>query len=508
MQLIRSNRALGATVGLALAIVSAAALASDAALLEVLHNNKLITDTQFQALRDAAKPAAETAPAPQSDQDVLDVLLANKLISNEQFAALRVKTGQEKRTDPEAKAALKDGFKVKTQDTTFQAQLGVYFQLDAASYNDDATDFSSGTELRRGRISLGGTVFTDWDYKFEADFAGTTQGGTSNTVAVTDAYMRYTGLRPLAITAGNFKVPFGLEAVSSAKYLTFTERGLPFAFLTLRRLGAMASTNGDNWTAAVGGFGDAVTSQNSDDEGGQFAGRFTFAPWYSGDRVVHFGLSSSYVQPPKNPAGNNRPETIQFRSKPESDIMSDALTQSTALVVPKTQETFGRSSGRLVDTGNIPGDVNYVMLNGAEIAAVYGPFSVQGEYIRADVDRANGGNLLFDGYYGYASWLITGESRAYRGDKGVFDLLAPIHPFSLSYGGWGAWELATRYSALDLNDRKVFGGEIQDLTVGLNWYPNAYIRFMANYVNVLHVRKGAHDSDKPNLFQVRMQVAY
>ncbi len=34
-----------------------------------------------------------------------------------------------------------------------------------------------------------------------------------------------------------------------------------------------------------------------------------------------------------------------------------------------------------------------------------------------------GGDLGFDGYYGYVSWLLTGESRNYRRDRDVFDIL-------------------------------------------------------------------------------------
>lgn len=102
---------------------------------------------------------------------------------------------------------------MKSQDGSFQAQPGALLQFDSAFYNDDNTDFSSGTELRRLRLSLGGTLFSDWDYKVEADFAGTTQSGATNNVIVTDAFVRYNGLKPFAVTAGNFKVPFSLEAV-------------------------------------------------------------------------------------------------------------------------------------------------------------------------------------------------------------------------------------------------------------------------------------------------------
>ncbi len=90
----------------------------------------------------------------------------------------------------------------------------------------------------------------------------------------------------------------------------------------------------------------------------------------------------------------------------------------------------------------------------------------------------------------------------------MFDILQPRKPFSLQSGGWGAWELAVRYSSLDLSDDTVEGGEIDDLSLGLNWYPNAFVRLTANYVDVLQVEGGAHEGGKPDLFQVRAQVAY
>jgi phosphate-selective porin OprO and OprP len=488
--------------------IASTAWATDEALLEVLRHNKLITDVQYEALKKAQaekEKAVSKRPLPAEDQDLLDVLLANGLISQAQYADLRVETRPEKKTEPEVTVPLKDGFKVKSQDGSFQAQPGALLQFDSAFYNDDNTDFSSGTELRRLRLSLGGTLFSDWDYKVEADFAGTTQGGATNNVIVTDAFVRYNGLKPFAVTAGNFKVPFSLEAVSSNKYITFMERGLPFAFLTLRRLGGMVSANGENWTASVGMFGDSVTSQNGDDEGKQAAGRFTYAPFFQSDRVLHLGASGGWVSPQQTGTGTRLDETARFRSRPESNIISDSLGENADLSRDGT--TFGRSSGRLVDTGNIR-DVDFFTLFGAELAGVYGPFSAQGEYLRADVDRDTGGDPGFDGYYGYVSWFLTGESRNYRPDRGVFDILKPRTPFSLKSGGWGAWEVALRYSALDLSDETVEGGEIDDLTFGLNWYPNDYVRLMANYVTVLQVDGGAHAGDDPDLFQIRAQVAY
>jgi len=481
--------------------------ATDAALLEVLRNNKLITEEQYQALVKTVPPAADAAtrPLPADDQDLLDVLLTNNLISQEQFAKLRVQAGLAKKSDPESKASLKEGIKLKSQDGTFQAQVGAYFQADTAFFGSDITDFSNGTELRRGRISVGGTVFTDWDYKLEADFAGTTPGGSTNSVTVTDAYVRYNGFRPVTITAGNFKVPFSLEALGSAKYTTFMERGLPFAFLTSRRLGGMISTNGDNWSVSAGWFGDGITAQNTDDEGAMIAGRATFAPVFSIDRVLHLGFSAGRVDPPH--AAGNKPETTRFRSKPEANMVSDGLAESSFLT-DVDGNAFGRSSGRLVDTGSISGDVSSYSLYGGELAGIFGPLSLQGEYLSANVNRDVAHDAGFDGFYVLGSWLITGESRVYKADKGVFDMVVPRQPFSLKNGGSGAWEVALRYSNLDLNDADVRGGELDDLTVGLNWYINQYVRLSANYVSVLDVKGGAHDNDEPDIYEMRMQFAY
>lgn len=506
---MRRQQARGAWGGLAMAAlwtVSGGAMAADAALLEVLRNNRLITGAQYEALLKAPPPEATAHQLPPAnDEALLDVLLSNNLISREQFTQLRARTGPVAKAEPGATVALKDGIRLKSQDGAFQAQVGVYIHADAALHDDERTDFSNGTELRRGRLSVGGTLFSDWDYKLEADFAGTTAGGGTNNVTVTDAFVRYTGLRPVTLTAGNFKVPFSLESLGSAKYMTFMERGLPFAFLTTRRLGGQAATGGDNWTLAAGWFGDGVTTQNTDDEGMQLAARATLAPIHGARRAVHAGLSGSWVEPQQ--AAGNRVETVRFRSRPEANLMTDSVLDN-PLLPDGAGRSFGVSPGRLVDTGNITGDVSGYSLLGAELAAVYGPFSLQGEYIRAGVNRGAAADVAFDGLYAYGSWFLTGESRAYKADKGVFDLLVPRQPFTLKHGGSGAWEVALRYSNLDLNDGDIRGGEMDDLTLGLNWYLNQYVRISANYVTVLDVSGGAHDGDEPDIYEMRVQLAY
>src|SRR5262249_54591206 len=47
-------------------------------------------------------------------------------------------------------------------------------------------------------------------------------------------------------------------------------------------------------------------------------------------------------------------------------------------------------------------------------------------------------------------------------------------------GGIGAWQIGARYSWLDLNDQGINGGVIQDVTLGLNWFLNPYMKWQFN----------------------------
>jgi phosphate-selective porin OprO/OprP len=122
-------------------------------------------------------------------------------------------------------------------------------------------------------------------------------------------------------------------------------------------------------------------------------------------------------------------------------------------------------------------------------SANYGPLLFEGEYYVYNLDRDPGlSALTFNGGYTQASWVVTGESRAYNRGSAAYYGVVPKEPFSLAGGGWGAWEIAARYSVIDLNDRLGFadgvaGGKQTIITAGLNWYVNPNIRFMVNYLH-------------------------
>jgi phosphate-selective porin OprO/OprP len=140
----------------------------------------------------------------------------------------------------------------------------------------------------------------------------------------------------------------------------------------------------------------------------------------------------------------------------------------------------------LVDTNDIK-NIDRFVKYGLEASIVAGPFSMQAEYFDMNLERMNGfDDVDFDGGYIQAAYALTGESRKYKVRKGVFGSYSPK-------GKNGAWEIAVRYDAVDLDDDTIQGDEQDVTTLGLNWYVNKNVRVMLNYANVDSDRQGVDD---------------
>ncbi|MFH1877329.1 MAG: porin, partial [Candidatus Omnitrophota bacterium] len=109
------------------------------------------------------------------------------------------------------------------------------------------------------------------------------------------------------------------------------------------------------------------------------------------------------------------------------------------------------------------------------------------------------------GAYGYVSYFLTGEHRNFDKSRAEFESIKPINNFSINDRTWGAWELAARYSHIDLNSKSVNinGGILNDVTCGVNWYLNPVMRIMFNYVHTNLNGKGYADG-----VQTRFQVEF
>ena len=435
-----------AAAGFSLPAVSADGAMDD--LLKVLRDRGAISTSEYEVLKNSAAADKERA---------------SQQVSEATKDTVKVSTG-------------KSGLKLSSGDGDFKFQLGGRAMIDAAFYDKDKTRLGNGAELRRARLFAKGTVYHDWFYKAQVDFAG-------NSTSLKDFYLGYSGFDSAKIKIGHFKEPFSLEELTSSKYITFMERGLPNAFSPGRNTGLSMSTHGDKWGAAAGYFFEGVKNSDSPKSQGWGAtGRVHFAPLAEKERVVHLGAAVSY-------RGSDGDNEIRFRERPESHV----------------------TSTRLVDTGTVSGYDNQTLF-GLEAATVYGPFSLQGEYMQASVDvSGSGSDPDFSGWYVYGSYFLTGEHRPYKASSGTFGRVKPTSV--VGKGGTGAWEIAARYSSIDLADSGYTGGEEDNITLGLNWYATPNVRFMANYVRASTDPSspskfaGAGDEDI-NIFQVRSQIDF
>ena len=120
------------------------------------------------------------------------------------------------------------------------------------------------------------------------------------------------------------------------------------------------------------------------------------------------------------------------------------------------------------------------------------------------------------------AWTVTGERHKWSPANGGFRGVQPAANFDPSKGTWGAWELAGRYSRLDLNDQAglagaaaplggIRGGEQTITTVGVNFYPNPVVRFLFDYQWIRTHRlnpAGAQIGEDANVASFRSQFAF
>jgi phosphate-selective porin OprO/OprP len=154
------------------------------------------------------------------------------------------------------------------------------------------------------------------------------------------------------------------------------------------------------------------------------------------------------------------------------------------------------------DTGSFSGTTLHLL--GTEAALVVNRASLQSEYVHVFVNRPDANRANFSSFYLQGSYFLTGEHRVYEAGEGLFGRVRPNRDFEAGPGkGWGAWELVARYSRIDLADDPIFGGRLQDVTLGMTWYLNPSTKILWNYVSADRIDVGRAD-----IFQTRFQVDF
>lgn len=412
-------------------------------------------------------------------------------------------------------------------DGNFTAALNGVIQFDAGNYfqknnlpaqiTGAARDLNGGTDARRARFGFGGKAFGDFDYNFLYEFGGS---GAEDAGHIQEAWFQYTGfLKPFHVRVGYFEPLIGMEANVSTNSIALLERASPaevargvaagdfrsalqvFGNDTFKhefegggKLGWLAS--GAVTGNTLGNINTAGAFQTQPfDEQLAVVGRGALNFSHGDDYTFHVGANAQYVIHPNDNTGIGSAiagrYTIQLRDRPELRL----------------------DTTRLVDTGAL--NTKNIGVYGAEIGGQFKSFELQAEYfdydIKGDGATATTSSPDFHGYYVEGSYVLTGEHRVYNAGNGAFNGPTVAHPFNWAAKTWGAFEIAARYSDLDLNYRQgvagaatpaggVRGGEQEVYSASLNWYLNPVVRFMID---------GSHvDIDRLNAAGLRLNQSY
>jgi phosphate-selective porin OprO and OprP len=314
--------------------------------------------------------------------------------------------------------------------------------MDAFWGLDDADDFSNGFNNRRARIGVNGRLTNKWDGRIEVDFA---DGG----VSPNDFRLRRSFEHGGRLWLGQYKVPQGLNELTSSNSITFIERATNSNMIAdSRRMGIAYEYFGSQGGLKTMIFGRAL-GQRGAIEGDMPLGvalRGVFAPNVAGG-TLHLGGSVVYEDKKEN-------ISVGFSDRPEA-----------------RDSKGGRA---LIGLNITDPNLNSTLKTGLEVAYLNGPFSVEAEYLHVNVDIEVGESPSFGGWHVQSSYVFGG-SRSYSG--GIFGGVRPD-------GEAGAWEIAARFSTMDLNDSGYHGGEQSNFTVALNRYVTSNLRFMFNVIFV------------------------
>jgi phosphate-selective porin OprO and OprP len=345
-------------------------------------------------------------------------------------------------------------------------------------------ELSDGANVRRARIGVVGKFMGDWDYGLIYDFGGSTDSvpvsGIENAYLIYNGFYRHHEQFPVAIDFGVIDVPWTLDETISANDILFMERSSAQVIATEfgggdSRTAFGLRSNSDRYFLGVYLTGPTTgalhtyttgtcppTASPDDCTGPQlaFLARGSYQLIQTDEGSLHFGLDFGDLFRPR---GSTNLETITLTDRPE-------------LRIDPTD---------FIGTGAMPASGGMVL--GVEAAGAYENAFIEGEYYHYSIDRIGLPGVDFNGGYVQASYSLGGR-RHYKAGAGSYTGVIPENPLSFSTGGWGALELAARYSVIDLNDTSVaspvYGGDQQTYGIGLNYYPNDNMRFMLDFDHV------------------------
>lgn len=322
-----------------------------------------------------------------------------------------------------------------------------YLQYDLTRFDDSVPPLRDASQWRRVRLAFAGKLGAV-DYKAEWDPIAD---------AWTDAYFRFAAAGG-KITVGQFKQPFGLDALPSDRVATFIESATSNAFASNRRLGVQYLREDADYTFAVSGYSKDI-KEGGPDQG--FGARYTRVI-RSGDDLIHLGAAAA-----QESLSNSR---YSVSLRPDTSPNANSWLRS----------------------GTIRAHDLYKA--GVELGWQHGPLLLTSEWMHSQTD-GNGPTRDLSGGYVAAQWTLLGGPRLY--EHGVFTGQPTVA------GKLGALDLVARYSQIDIPLAAGGGNGQQTLLLGVNALIGSNWRLQLDYFDAK-----AHDSRDASGILARVQLAF
>lgn len=373
------------------------------------------------------------------------------------------------------------GLRVTSPDQAFDFRVNGLVQIDGRFYTDGDED--STFDLRRVRPTLRGTLGNNLDFRFTPELAGN--------VRILDAFGNFNFTENTSLRFGNFKGPVGLERLQGGANLFFNERGFATEFTPARELGFQLETSVSDLVelkaGVFNGNNDGANGAPEINNSGDFsvAGSVYITPFKNSDeelfKGLRVGLAGSY-------GANSGNASFRIRGPNRLDVARN---------------------------GNILEDGDAYRINPGLFYS-YGPLALLTEYNLSSRElQLAGGDAT---RYNNSAWTVAG-SYVLTGEKNGYGGVVPSNPFTgFGEGGTGAWELALRYTGLQL-DSALFGDGLLNAAqaekansfgVGVNWYATANYKVLLSFEHTAYDcgQAGGGNRDSDNVLLTRFQVAF
>jgi phosphate-selective porin OprO and OprP len=397
---------------------------------------------------------------------------------------------------------------LESPDGNLSAHLAGRLQLDGyLDHNDSGSSIGSGVpgadeassfRFRRAWITLTGNVY-GFDYHIDYDFVSG---------ALQRAWLSHGLLPHGTLYIGQDKPWASMDEIASNADTPFLERnitsasGINSAATYTQGLfydwhGRALSDSDSLWLGlSASSLHKESGGADTSTQGTAFNGRIAYAPILERNRWLHLGLS--FI----NANADSGSTTAGANALLAGYVYGNHFDNDEKLTLadyPVSSKGMRPHSNAL----------------GAELAGAYGPLYLQAEYADTAFHESGDPDNTVTAYSVTAAYTLTGETRTYGVGDATYGAITPASSL-------GAWELALRYDhARNDGDNGVFTGlalagakatlatldEVSMVTVGLNYYANARVRFMFDYERGT-ADLGRAGSDSPSTFGARAQIVF